>query len=313
MSTFYYKGVPGLRSPRQEEEIQALKDSIYGHWYQFARLSPVLWFAHKNSAVPRNKKVAEVSRDFGNLWSLNFEMWARKFARSLFPERRAFPTITPYTGTRSIQRDERVIVVPMSIRRLTLMRQFRQFLNEEHPNNALNVLQTAHTAKYKIHTKLFRDAVLKNERLVLIYRMLYPETPVWVIADRLQLAPSNNVRDEGFHISWNRKEDFARLNSVGGRHLYKARRRVLNLERGSFPNASDIDVSVREQPFGRELHPEFAHKTALTMEWKSPWQKWLRKEYGAEISHTVGLRNPKLRREASNDQWQQFIEGAVIQ
>jgi hypothetical protein len=301
--------MPNFFRPTQDEEIEALKGSVYGYWYQFARLSPVLWFAHVMSAIPRNRSIAKVSKDFGDLWRMNFEAWAKKNARVLFPEQRDFQRIEPYTPRRQIKPDERVIVVPMSIRRSTLMKQFKQFLNDEHPNNELNVLRTAHTARYKIHTKMYRDHVLDNERLVLIYRMLYPDTPIWVIADRLQLAPSNKVRFDGFHIRHNRKDDFDRLNSVGGRYLYKARRRLLNLERGSFPNASDIDVSAREQPFGRDLHPEFIRQTQLMAEKPSAWHKWLWREYHAEILHEVQLRNPRDGRGCSPADWERFISG----
>lgn len=309
MTDYIYKGMPRFSRPSQDEEIEALKDSVYGYWYQFARLSAVLWFAHMKSATPRNRGIAKVSKDFGDLWRMNFDTWARKNARELFPERRDFQRIESYTPRRQIKSDERVIVVPMSIRRSSLMKQFKEFLNDEHPNNALNVLRTAHTAKYKIHTKMYREHVLDNERLVLVYRMLYPDTPIWVIADRLQLAPSNTVRFDGFHIRANRKLDFDRLNSVGGRYLYKARRRLLNLERGSFPNASDIDVSTREQPFGRELHPQFVRQTELMVEKKSPWQKWLWREYHAEIIHEVQRRNPRDGRGRSNSDWERFISG----
>jgi hypothetical protein len=309
MSEFIYKGMPKFSRPSQDEEIQALKASIYGYWYQFARLSPVLWFAHVNAASPRNRTIGKVSKDFGDLWQMDFEMWAKRYARSLFPEQQDFQKIEPYSPRRQIKLDERVIVVPMSIRRSSLMAQFKQFLNDEHPNNELNVLRTAHTARYKIHTKMYRDHVLDNERLVLIYRMLYPDTPIWVIADRLQLAPSNKVRFDGFHIRNNRKEDFDRLNSVGGRYLYKARRRLLNLERGSFPNASEIDVSAREQPFGRELHPEFVRKTQLMVDKPSAWKKWLGREYHAEILHEVQRRNPRDGRGCSSGDWEMFASG----
>ena len=311
MREYIYKGMPYFSRPSQDEEIQALKSSVYGHWYQFARLSPVLWFAHANSAVPRNRLIGKVSKDFGDLWRMKFDLWAKRYARDLFPEQKAFQEIEPYTPNRQVRNDERVIVVPMSIRRSTLMKQFKEFLNDEHPNKQLNVLRSAHTAKYKIHTKMYRDLVLSNERLVLIYRMLYPATPVWVIADRLQLAPSNKVRFDGFHIRANRKLDFDRLNSVGGRYLYKARHRLLNLERGSFPNASDIDVSSREQPFGRELHPKFARQTELLVDKHSAWQKWLWREFHAEIVHEVQRRNPNDGRNRSPNDWERFISGKV--
>jgi hypothetical protein len=295
MIKFNYKGIPDLQKFSQEEEIRALEKSVYGEWYEFARLSPVLWCAHRYDLKIQSAALRQVASDFGNVWSGSFYSWAKLNARNLFPEQQ------PYDAIEILQPVEQrffiptptkfAITVPMTIRRQTLLKQFRALLDEHHLGRKLEVLKVSHTAKYKIHTRQFRKNVLENERLVLIYRWLYPKTPMWVIADRLQLSPANKVRDEGFHIRANKKECFSRLNSIGGRHLYKAKRRVMNLELGSFPNATDLD-EPHEMPFGKSRHEDYV---ALTLgkkgTEKTVWRKWLEKEYFRVIERVVLDRN----------------------
>jgi hypothetical protein len=294
MIKFQYKGISKNFGKSRKNEIEALRSSVYGEWYEFARLSSVLWCAAKCDLVIKDAGIKKVSNDFGNLWNGTFESWAEKTARQLFPEQKAFDEIEvlhPYELKHFRPTQQKfAISVPMTIRRATLIKQFRKLLDDHHPKD-LDVLKVSHTAKYKLHTRQFRKDVLVNERLVLIYRLLYPKTQMWVIADRLQLSPSNHVRDEGFHVRRNKQAQFARLNSIAGRHLYKAKRRVMNAELGSFPNASDLKEPV-EMPFGKVNHARFIELTTGEKGTeKTKWRKWLEAKYHDWLVRTVLRRN----------------------
>jgi hypothetical protein len=125
----------------------------------------------------------------------------------------------------------------------------------------------------------------------------------------LQLSPANKVRDEGFHIRANKKECFARLNSIGGRHLYKAKRRIMNLELGSFPNASDLD-EPHDIPFGKSGHEDYV---ALTYgrkgTEKTVWRKWLEKEYFTVLEQVVIKRNRVKTPMLTNRDVKNFLSG----
>lgn len=153
----------------------------------------------------------------------------------------------------------------------------------------------------------FRRNVLEIERLVFVYKTLYPDAQLWVIADRLQLAPNNRVRDDRFLGA--KKTAYNRLNSIAGRHLYKAKRRVLHVERGSFPNATDITRSNRVQPFGRAIHPEFVLATEGDGLQKSEWQQWLHTEYHGWLIREVLKRNHIDRDTVAMDTVPDFLSG----
>ena len=289
-----FKGLSGLFTDDTKTESRALQSSIYWDWYQTIRMSKVVWFAHSRSITPRDKSLAQVCRDFVGAFEFGvFVVWAMKFARTLFSETKNFDLVTRYDPANppdSLSLDEHLILaIPLNIPRAYLMPQIINFLGKYHPGRELDVIESAHTARYKLYTMRFRRNVLEIERLVYVYKTLYPDAQLWLIADRLQLAPSNNVRDDRFVGL--KKEVHNRLNSIAGRHLYKANRRILNVERGSFPNATDIKVSDRVQPFGRALHPDYLNATKEDGEKKSEWQQWLYSEYHGWLVREVLKRN----------------------
>lgn len=289
-----FKGADGLFASDTKTESKALQSSIYWDWYQTIRMSKVIWFAHTRNVTPRDKSLAQICRDFvGAIEQGVFVVWAMKFARALFAETKNFDLVTRYDPVNppdSLSIDDHIILaIPLNIPRMYLMPQIVNFLGKYHPGRELDVIESAHTARYKLHTLRFRRNVLEIERLVYVYKTLYPDAQLWLIADRLQLAPNNKVRDDRFlgakEVACNR------LNSIAGRHLYKAKRRILHVERGSFPNATDIKVSDRVQPFGRALQSDYINATRENGDEKSEWQIWLHNEYHGWLVREVLKRN----------------------
>ncbi len=289
-----FQGADGLFASDTKTESKALQGSIYWDWYQTIRMSKVIWFAHTRNVTPRDKLLAQVCRDFVGAIELGvFVVWAMKFARTLFAETKNFDLVTRYDPANppdSLSSDDHLILaIPLNIPRVYLLPQIINFLGKYHPGRELDVIESAHTARYKLHTLRFRRHVLEIERLVYVYKTLYPDAQLWLIADRLQLAPNNKVRDDRFLGA--KEAAYNRLNSIAGRHLYKAKRRILHAERGSFPNATDIETSDRIQPFGRALHPEYLKATREYDDEKSEWQIWLHNEYHGWLVREVLKRN----------------------
>lgn len=288
-----YKGLTHKFAGIKTESI-GLRDSIYWDWYNTARLSKIFWFAHTRGVLPKDKLLKNVCKDFvGAIAQGVFVVWAKKFARSLFAEAKHYDLVFRYDPSNppdEISLDEYLILaIPLTIPRSYLVPQVLNFLGQFHPGRELDVLETAHTAKYKLSTLLFRRPVLEVERLVFIYKTLYPDTQLWVIADRLKLAPNNLIRDDRFSEA--KKVAINRLNSVAGRHLYKAKRRILNVERGSFPNFSEVDISSRKQFFGREFNAEFKQATIGTEGEICEWRQWIFIEYHPWLVREVLKRN----------------------
>lgn len=307
-----YKGLDRLFNDGTVTDSRSLKDSIYWDWYQTIRLSKIVWFSHTRNVTPRDKSLAQVCRDFVGAVELGvFNVWAMKFAASLFAETKNFDLVTRYDPMNppdeTTLENSLILAIPLNIPRAYLMPQIINFLGQYHPGRELDVIESAHTARYKLHTMRFRRNVLEIERLVYVYRTLYPNVQLWMIADRLQLAPNNMVRDDSFYSV--KENVYNRLNSIAGRHLYKARRRILHVERGSFPNAEEITISDRVQPFGREMNPEFLFATEGSESETSEWQKWLHNEYHGLLVREVLKRNHIDRDTVDMDTISDFLTG----
>jgi hypothetical protein len=314
MQKFHYKGIQNLKEFSLKAELHALENSVYREWYEFARLSPVLWSSYQFNLKIKDDTIKKVSADFNNLWGKNFKTWATENARYLFAEQVLFEQITllDHSEEKSFHSTQKkiVIAVPLTIRKGEIVKQFREMLNEHHLGMKLNVLDVSHSANYKIFNLQFRKNVLLNERLVLVYRWLFPKTPMWVIADRLQLSPSNKARFEvGFQVPSVHKNSFHRLNSIGGRHLFKARRRVLNAERGSFPNASNLASSTLSA-FFKSNHDEYISLTfGQKGTEKTHWRKWIEKNYFTFLKKIVLERNDLTASRLTDRDVKNFMSG----
>ena len=63
MQKFQYKGIQNLKEFSLKAELNALENSVYREWYEFARLSPVLWSAYQfNLEIKDNMAFPQFSR-----------------------------------------------------------------------------------------------------------------------------------------------------------------------------------------------------------------------------------------------------------
>ena len=264
------------------------------------RLSPVFWYADTTGRLPSNdssvfdtyKAVAGISQQ------RQFSTWWRNAGAALFEEAHEpnkLREVSFEVGTDiELYEDSLVIEVPLNVRRETLIRQFKRLLADKHEGRALNIAATT-TAQLKLHTKRYQLHAIENQYWVLVYRLLYPNVPMWCIGDRLQIAPSHRVRgiQRDAYVGGERagKKRFDNLNSLTGRYLYKARYMLHNAERGSFPCAdkppSDVDASV----FPQRWATDFKSSTATGRHDSSLWHGWLWEQLHTDLRSEVIKRN----------------------
>ena len=233
-----------------------------------------------------------MSTDFGDLRRGNFSIWWRATGRSLFAEAKR-PAKVIAINLEALQ-DHRFDVgklyleIPLTIRKQTIIKQFKQLLDEQHAGRALNLIEHSQ-AKYKLHTKRYRLHTIETEYWVLLYRLLYPNIEIWRIGDRLRIAPQHRMdQAPGFALTRSKNS----LNALIGRHYYKARFTILNLERGSFPNSDDIDLSERHQPFGIAHQKEYRAATQSGAKGEpSSWQIWLEEQFHTDLTYEILRRN----------------------
>ena len=288
----FFKGFPSFVAATDELEAHEARRSVYYWWWEFLRLSPVVWFAKETGIKPTDPAIAKVVNAFGDLRGDFFASWWRSTGRSLFAEakRPAKVSLLELNSLHEHEFDEQKLYleVPLTIRKQSILKQFKDILSIAHEGRQLDL--AAHSqAQFKLHTKRYRLHTLEAEYWVLLYRLLHPKIEVWRIGDRLQVAPHHRVRDSGGTIL--NKSTHA-LNSLTGRYLYKARYTLLHAERGDFPNTDAIEISSRSQPFGIKHQKEFRAATQDTEKGEvSAWSKWLNEQYAGILKDEISRRN----------------------
>ena len=272
----FFKGLPGLTRRTQQELIREAYSSVYFWWWQFLRLSPVIWYSIKKGVRPVDPAIAKVVDECGNLFRMEFEDWWLQKGMKLFVEANGIAEVKrlELNSLRDhyFSADALYIEVPLTITKARILKEFRTILNDSHKGRSLNLAATSR-AQWRLHTKRFRLRTIEIEYWALLYRTLAPKATMWQIGDRLQIAPHLKVRDVDRRAV---PERFAQLNSLAGRFLYKSRYTLANAERGSFPNSTKIDVPDDYKPFGAKHYKAYLEATTGG---GSAWMRWLKKEF----------------------------------
>ncbi len=294
IQTNFFKGIPGFSRATQRELAESAEDSIYFWWWSFARLSPALWYAKHSGVRPVDAQLAATVERIGDLENPSFGLWWRRTGQRVFEEARRPDQVrlVPVDESTAHTLYERSIVVevPLTIRRETILTQFRRLLATHHHAQAEGLLDQS-TAPFRLHTKRYRLQAVERSYLCLLYRLLYPKIAIWRIGDRLQIAPSIRVRGIERGVFDDRSGPFVRLHSLTGRYIYKAQYMLYHLERGAFPNTSSPPSNGTKRPFGAKHHQDFLDATRLDGKSPSPWSEWLDEKFSSNIRHEVVERN----------------------
>ena len=314
----------GLHCEDYEDEsslFDEARQSVYFWWWAFLRLSPVLWFARETGAIPKDKAVAKVAELSGDLGEKEFRNWWRQTGTIIFAESVELPEVKllgvdvdvrfPMSTSETLY-----LEVPLSISKVTIIKQVRVLLNSNHAGRELDLMEES-TAQFRLHTHRYRLRSLEIQYWVLLYRLLYDKVFDWQIGDRLRIAPHLKVR-EGIEVDKKRayfSTPRALLGNITGRHLYKARYTLRNVERGEFPNLEKVELSDRYQPFGLRLQTEFREATESRNGKHSAWHDWLHKQFAADLMGKImdgnRFRTSQFRADRPSKRLKAFVEGSV--
>ena len=262
--------------------------SIYLWCWRFMRLSPALMFARSRKAKPAHKPLASTLEAAGNLGITTWWAWWRRHGNVTFAERLAIPTVrvaTPGLDLRSYKElwhsRQRILLVevPLTIPTRSILRQIKQILDEEgHSRKDFDPAPFS-TAPFKLHTMRYRIRNIETRFWVLLYRLLYPDVPVWVIGDRLRLAPRHKMRGLAHESSAAKRKAKAGLESITGRHLYKARYMLEHMNHGVFPNDQPIAENAGFTGlFGRKWATQYREFVLGSGTAQSEWIKRVRRD-----------------------------------
>lgn len=290
----FYKGIPGFRRENEDLLYRAAEHSIYEWWWEFLRLSPVLWYSKQSGFAPEDKLVARVCKQSGDLGKDHFEKWWRSTGAALFVEAQA-PLKLRRVDEDALEEHvfypagkSMLVEVPLNVTSRTLVRDFKKLIATTNENKRVNVVEQSN-AIWRLHTKRYNLHALENQFWVLVYRLLYPNIAAWRIGDRLQISPGLKLRDLDHGRYDGKSSPITRAQSTVGRFLYKAQRTVLNAERGSFPNFNPIESA--ELPFGKRHHSEFIAAVVGLNGELSPWQQWLHEEFHWRLMSRIKVKN----------------------
>jgi hypothetical protein len=299
LRTGFYKGIPGFTVSDDDLLIAAAEASIYRWWWAFLRLSPVFWYARATGLAIRDAEMARAYELAGDLTQGSFAIWWKRHGRYVFEEAHrpasARVVAIDQPQTHELYQQSIVIEIPLTITRKKILRDIRTILDGvDHRLNALSVIGTSQ-AKLKLKSKKFNLNTIEHEHSVLVYRILHPGIALWKLGDRLQLAPSNHVRGRvpsDVAAEYGRGQGpFARMQSLTGRYLYKARFARHHAERGSFPNYAKPPSSPIAMPFGSRAHADFIAATSESDVKYSAWQRYVCEEYEKDLHYRIIAKN----------------------
>lgn len=266
------------------------------------QLSPVFWYAKQSGLALSDPKVAETYEMSGNIFEDNFYKWWNATGKQVFSEAKRPAKVRQINldQLENIELYEKSVIVeiPLTIRKETIVSQLKKLLatvegvdEPLHAGRLLDIAGTS-TAKFRLHTKRFNKTTLEREYWVMIYRLLYPKVEIWRIGDRLRIAPHLKVQgiDRLNYLSF-KNNAFTKLHSLTGRYLYKAKRTILNVERGSFPNPNKLEFDENHMPFGKKYHQDYLAAIGKVPNEPAAWITWLNKKYKDKLFREIVKRN----------------------
>lgn len=261
----FFKGILGFVEKDEELLAKKASESIYRWCWEFMRIHPVFWYARTRGIDPVDPVVFEMYRLVGDLSHDFFHTWWNETGRRIFSETRNVPKVTAINlfaldAHPFKEKDVLYLDIPLDISRRTIMKQIRLQLDKVHESRSLNVTKHS-SAQLKLYTKKYRLQTIEKEYWVLLYRMLHSKIRMWQIGDRLQLSPSLKVR--GLFREEGADKLINQLNSLTGRHFYKAKNTLDNLMFKEFPNYKIKDLPDDYMPFGAAHHADYLKSTKL--------------------------------------------------
>ena len=283
----FFKGLAGFTRADDTVLAQDAEESVYRWWWEYLRLSPVLWYAQNTGLKPVDSRMARVVSLCGDLSDDRFYVWWNATGKQVFAEAKRPAQVTELNlqnlQEHLFRENALYLEIPLTIRKETILNQFKKYLDQHHQGRELDLAANSQ-ATFRLHTKRFRLRVIETGYWVLLYRLLYPDIQAWRIGDRLQIAPVNKVRLQDRMLT---PKPFDMLNSLTGRYLYKARYMQLNAERDSFPNTTKIQLDDEFEPFGQPHHAAYLAATSDNNNGACAWHQWLHKNYATALKYHV--------------------------
>jgi hypothetical protein len=253
------KGMASFRHATMEQEIADASTSIRRWWWEYLRLSKDYWLLCQSTkgGVPEtyDERLAQIYRDFGNIYDCSFEEWWRRTGSQLFKEQKSPPRVQQITSVESAVSGNRagkiLVEIPLQLSRETIERQIKRILDgyaDQRPSNRLetstsrypinvtlarlNVLQKSHEV-YCLHRELIgKPTAMARSNLSRLDTEFQERADLFKIGKALRISPSNENLT-GTNVEIDRRANSMR--QMVWVHMNRAKALIANTERGVFP------------------------------------------------------------------------------
>jgi hypothetical protein len=257
----FHKALARNRHASMEEEIADASRSIWRSWWEYLRLSKDYWLlcqtTHGGEPVTYDERLAQIYRDFGNIYDCSFEEWWRRTGSQLFKEQKLPPRVqqlsSPDSLSAAVPAGKIWVEIPLQLSLETVQKQVARILANHADKRPTNRLETS-TSRYPINVTLARLNVLqKSHEVYCLHRELIGKPTAMLqsnmsrldtefqeranlfkIGKALRISPSNE------NLTGTKEEIDRRANSMRQMvwvHMNRAKALIANAERGVFPDA----------------------------------------------------------------------------
>jgi len=275
-----YMGLKGSSWTTKNQLFDISQNSIYYWWWHFLRLTPEFWYAKRSGHEIVEANLRKVDLAIGGHPSPSFKAWWTQYGVDAFAESPRDDQVRLVNPSQAVSNPDTVLVeVPLSLNKREIASQFNLIINKVHRGRKYDVEEYSN-AQLKLYNHKYNLLSIERQYWVLLYKLIYPQVPLWVIGDRLRLAPHLDVRHLDRRTVERRQEMmFLQLQSHTWRYHAHAENLRSNLKRGSFPNYSKASPIQTSLSFGTEHDAEFKASTDESHKSESAWQLWLKRHY----------------------------------
>lgn len=237
---FFKGGKPGERRISRgdpDRTAAKLRKTPYYWWYQCLRKSESYKECCKNQGKGR---LSSLYDDFGDVFKWPWEMWAEKYGRRIFVERKSTPKIDIVSRQAVLSSRPSTphifLNVPLTVTKRKLMADFRKILNEHHDGRELNVHQYGTSRRPLLKSRVQMTMV---ELLLAVYeeKKANKKMPLWRVGEnagvKIAYGSKSITKNDSAILSID--EEKRRMAIVTSGYYKKACWLIDNAENGLFP------------------------------------------------------------------------------
>lgn len=235
----FIKQIPGARRSGAgmgvSDEIKEARRSPLYWWYECLRASD----EYRLCCQSKGKgELAELYKDFGDVFEGSFAQWWMKCGRKIFAETKPLKKVRQIEDRReleglSIREDRMTIEIPLTLRKQTVMRQVSKILKAAYEGRDIDIWKQSTAKRQVIKSKVRMASV---EMLLNVYKIRHanPTMSNYEIGKEagIDLDLLARTTDELLTDELERR----RMTIAVSRYINQAKKLIANAERGIFPS-----------------------------------------------------------------------------